>query len=80
MAKNPELDLIPIWRPSMSRARPPLVVSANGVHLRVWEVVRGNDPVGLCGGLVRESRATQLAETRWGHPLVCIADPVIGPL
>jgi hypothetical protein len=53
----------------MGSALAPLVVSANGVHLRVWEVGWGNVPLAICGVLVRESRATCLAGARRGvHP------------
>ncbi len=48
------------------RALAPLVVSANGVHLRLWEVGWGNVPLAICGVLVRESRATCLAGARRG--------------
>jgi hypothetical protein len=57
-----------------------LVVPPYFAHLRVWEVGWGNVPLDLCGVLVRESRATWLAGARWGLPLVCTADPLVGPL
>jgi hypothetical protein len=64
----------------MGRALASLVASAICVHLRVWEVGLGNVPLDLCGALVREARATWLAEAREGHPLVCTAHPLMGPL
>ena len=81
VANSPELGLIPTRPPPLGAALAPLVVSANGVHLRVWEVGWGNVPLAICGVLVRGSRATWLAGARrGGHPLVCAADPLMGPL
>ncbi len=48
VAKSPELSLIPAWQPFMGGALAPVVVSANCVHLRVWEVGREIFPLNLC--------------------------------
>jgi hypothetical protein len=66
VANSPELGLIPTRPPPLGSALAPLVVSANGVYLRVWEVGWGNVPLAICGVLVRESRATCLAGARRG--------------
>jgi hypothetical protein len=63
---SPELGLIPTRPPPVGAALAPLVVLANCVHLRVWEVGWGNVPLAICGVLVRESRATCLAGARRG--------------
>ncbi len=54
---------LPYMAASTCGAFAPLVACA---HLRVWEVGWRNVLVDLRGGLVRESRATWLAEARWG--------------
>jgi hypothetical protein len=42
------------------------------MHLRVWEVGWGNIPLVICGVLAGARRGE--------HPLVCTADPLMGPL
>jgi hypothetical protein len=74
VAKSPELGFIPtrlLHHPPSpptpkGGALAPLVVSPDLAHRRVWEVGWGNVPLVSCGVLVRESRATWLAGTRWG--------------
>ncbi len=78
VAKSPVLGLIHTWQSSMAGALALLVVSANCAHLRIWEVGGGNFPPNLCGVLVRESGAANLAEALWGaHQRVYPADPLI---
>jgi hypothetical protein len=66
VAKSPELGFIPTQPPSKGGALAPFVVSVNFAHLRDWEMDWGNVRLDLCGGLVRESRATWLAGARRG--------------
>ncbi len=69
VAEFPELSRIPAWQPFMGGALAPVVVTANFLYLRVWDVGRENVPLNLCD-LVRPRLGR-------GHPLVCTADPLM---
>jgi hypothetical protein len=80
-AKSPELGFIPTLPPSKGGALAPLVVSSDLAHLRVWEVGWGNVPrfvfaVFWCGS----PELLHWPGLAGGFPLVCTADPLVGPL
>jgi hypothetical protein len=79
VAKSPELGFIPTPPPSTDGTLGPLVVSFDLAHLRVWEVGWGNVPLEFCGVLVRPE-LLGWPGLAGGFPLVCTADPLVGPL
>ncbi len=80
MTKSPELGSIPNQPPSKGGALAPLVVSANYAHLRVWEVGWGNVPLFFAVFWCGSPELLGWPGLAGGFPLVCTADPLVGPL
>ncbi len=80
MAKSPELGCIPTPPPYKGGALAPLVVSSDLAHLRVWAVGWGNVPLVFAVFWCGSPELLRWPGLAGGFPLVCTADPLVGPL